>query len=64
MAIFSKGTNVRQIVTPVTGVVSGDFRVDQETGQVQIPVEWLDDAGELHQRYFDAGQLELDDEAK
>ena len=63
MPIFSKGTNVRQIVTPIAGVVNGDFRVDQETGEVQIPVEWLDDEGEVHSRYFSQSQLELDTDA-
>jgi hypothetical protein len=59
MAKFAKGAAVRQIVTPIVGSVTGDFRVDQETGQLLVPVEWLDDKGEYHSRYFTEDQLEL-----
>lgn len=60
MAKFAKGTAVRQIVTPITGVVNGEFRVDQETGQLQIPVEWIDSDGNVNVRYFNENQLEPD----
>ena len=55
---FPKGTLVEQIVKPIRGVVDGDFRVDQETGQVQIPVSWIDEDGVLHSRYFDQSEIE------
>ena len=61
MAKFAKGANVRQIVTPITGQVAGDFRVDQETGGLQIPVEWTDSTGQSHSRYFAEDELELDE---
>lgn len=63
MAKFAKGAIVRQIVTPITGVVAGDFRVDQETGNVQIPVTWLDDSGVEHSRYFNESEIEAAPEA-
>jgi hypothetical protein len=59
MAKFAKGAVVQQIVKPITGIVDGDFRVDQETGDVQIPVRWLDEAGVEHARYFKEDEIEL-----
>ena len=59
MAKFAKGAVVQQIVKPIVGVVAGDFRVDQETGNVQIPVEWTDDNGQAHSRYFSESEIEL-----
>ena len=58
MAKFAKGAVVRQIVVPITGVVAGDFRVDQETGSVQIPVTWTDADGVEHSRYFNESEIE------
>lgn len=58
MAKFAKGAVVRQIVTPITGVVAGDFRVDQESGNVQIPVAWVDADGVEHSRYFNESEIE------
>lgn len=58
MTKIAKGAVVRQIVTPIVGVVSGDYRVDQETGDVQIPVEWEDADGTRHSRYFKAAEIE------
>lgn len=58
MSKFAKGAVVQQIVTPIVGVVAGDFRVDQETGKVQIPVEWTDADGTTHSRYFAESELE------
>jgi len=63
MAKFAKGAVVRQIVAPLTGVVSGDFRVDQETGEIQIPVAWTDADGSSHSRYFKEAEIELLPEA-
>jgi len=58
MSKFAKGAIVQQIVKPIVGVVDGDFRVCQETGQVQIPVKWTDADGQEHSRYFDQSDLE------
>ena len=58
MAKFAKGTVVQQVVVTVRGVVDGDFRVDQETGNVQIPVTWTDTDGVAHSRYFDESEIE------
>lgn len=56
MTIFPKGTQVEQIVNPIKGTVTG-FSVDQETGEVQILVEWTDTDGD-HSRYFTQDQLQ------
>ena len=58
MAKFAKGAVVQQIVKPIVGVVAGDFRVDQESGDVQIPVEWVDENGQTHSRYFNESEIE------
>lgn len=63
MAKFAKGAVVRQIVKPIEGVVSGDFRVDQESGNVQIPVAWIDSDGVEHSRYFNESEIEAAPEA-
>ena len=57
MAQFSKGTKVKQIVAPVEGEVTG-FTVDQESGDVQVLVEWTDSDGVQHGRYFKETDLE------
>jgi len=55
---FKKGDAVRQITpAPVTGNVAA-FSVDQETGDVQYLVEWLDADGATQSRYFNDEQLE------
>lgn len=57
MANFKKGDTVRQVVAaPVEGVVSR-YDVDQETGEVQILVEWLDGEGNTCSRYFKEAEL-------
>lgn len=56
MSAFPKGTQVKQIVTPVEGVVEG-FQVDQETGEVLMLVKWTDADGE-HSRYFKQSEIE------
>lgn len=55
MAKFAKGTQVKQVITPVEGEVTG-FTVDQETGDVQVLVAWTDEDGE-HARYFKESDL-------
>jgi hypothetical protein len=54
---FPKGTKVRQIVTPIEGEVTG-FDVDQESGQVQVQVEWTGPDGKPLSRYFKADEIE------
>jgi hypothetical protein len=57
MANFKKGDQVRQIVpAPIVGNVSG-FHADQETGALQVCVEFQE-GGETRTRYFDAAQIE------
>lgn len=55
---FTKGDQVVQVVVPITGRVAG-FSVDQETGKVQVKVEWLGADGVEHSRYFQAHEIEL-----
>jgi len=55
---FKKGDPVRQITpAPVVGTVAA-FSVDQETGDVQYLVEWMDADGATQSRYFNDEQLE------
>jgi hypothetical protein len=57
MSNFKKGDQVRQILpAPIVGNVAG-FHADQETGALQVCVEFQD-AGETRTRYFDATQIE------
>lgn len=56
---IAKGTPVRQTPKTIEGIVEGDFRVDQQTGKVQIPVTWIDDDGAEHNRYFFEDDLEV-----
>lgn len=56
MAI-AKGTQVRQVVTPIEGVVTG-FQVDGETGEIQYLVEWQTPEGETQGKYFKDGEVE------
>jgi hypothetical protein len=58
MAIFKKGDTVAQIVPVITGQVT-KFDVDQETGDVQYLVEWLDGDGNPQSRYFKESEIEL-----
>lgn len=52
-----KGTSVRQIVTPIEGVVES-FSVDQETGDVQYLVAYTGEDGQPRARYFKLDELE------
>lgn len=56
-ATFPKGAAVRQIVKPIEGVIAG-YQVDTETGDLQFLVEYTDDAGQPHARYFTEAELE------
>lgn len=57
MANLPKGTQVQQIVTPISGTVEG-YQVDQETGDVQYLVTWTDADGDECSRYFKADEIE------
>lgn len=56
---FKKGDSVRQVVpAPIVGNVAA-FSVDQETGAVQVLVEYPHaEDGSVSSRYFDASELE------
>lgn len=55
--MFTKGQEVTQIVpAPIVGTVTG-FSVDQETGAVQVQVEWLDANGSVHVKYFNENEI-------
>ena len=56
--MFIKGQKVTQILPDaITGVVDS-FAVDQETGELQILVNWQDvDGGDDHHRYFKQSEL-------
>jgi hypothetical protein len=58
MVQVKKGDTVRQILpAPIEGTVVG-FNADQETGALQVCVEYQAD-GETRQRYFDSNQIDL-----
>ena len=52
-----KGTQVRQVVTPIEGTVEG-FQVDQETGELQYLVQWATEEGDVQGKYFKDGEIE------
>lgn len=55
--MFTKGTKVEQVMpAPITGVVTG-YAVDQETGEVDVRVEWQDEDGSTHAKHFKEAQL-------
>jgi hypothetical protein len=57
MSKFNKGDAVEQILqAPVKGVVGG-FNVDQESGAVLVRVDWTDEDGHEHQKFFQADQI-------
>ena len=54
---FKKGDEVVQIHSaPIQGTVSG-FALDQETGDVQVLVQWTDGDGVVHQRHFSQSEV-------
>jgi hypothetical protein len=53
---FAKGASVVQVVNPIKGTVGG-FSVDQETGEVQVRVDWTDAEGTLHSRFFKQDEI-------
>lgn len=57
MAKFAKGDKVAQVITPITGEVAG-FQVDQETGNVLILVQWMEEDGHASSRYFTEAELQ------
>ena len=57
MAI-KKGTQVRQVIKPIEGVVAG-FQVDGETGEVQYLVEWKTEGGDVQSKYFKDDDIDL-----
>lgn len=57
MAAFKKGDKVTQVLPePISGEVDS-FSVDQETGDVQIKVVWVDNEGITHERFFVESEL-------
>ena len=58
MANAKKGETVRQIITPIEGVVES-FQVDQETGELQYLVKWTTADGEEQTKYFTAAEVEV-----
>ena len=57
MAKFAKGDKVAQIVTPISGEVTG-FQVDQESGEVLVKVEWQDADGHSGSRFFKETEIQ------
>lgn len=54
---FKRGDKVVQVIqAPVEGTVGG-FSLDQETGDVLVRVDWTDEAGDNHQRFFKKAEL-------
>lgn len=54
---FKKGDLVVEVLpAPVSGMVT-KFDVDQETGAVQLLVEWADANGDMHGRFFKESEL-------
>lgn len=56
MAKFAKDAKVTQIVKPIEGVVKG-FQVDQETGDVLVQVDWVQEDGSHGSRFFKEEEL-------
>ena len=56
--MFKKGDKVSQVLpAPVVGEVAG-FDVDQETGTLQVRIEWTDANGDVNVRHFNPDQLQ------
>lgn len=56
---FPKGSQVKQVLAaPIQGSIDS-FSVDQESGQIQYLVKWLDGGGVEHSRFFKDGEVEL-----
>jgi len=54
---FNKGQEVTQIMpTAIKGTVAG-FSLDQETGEVLVLVNYVDDEGNEQTRYFQQSQV-------
>ena len=51
------GTPVRLIQPVIAGVVK-ERRINPSTDEIELLVEWTDDAGQPQQRWFEADQLE------
>lgn len=62
MTPITKGIKVRQIVPAIHGEVAG-FRIDENTGERLILVEWQDAEGIIQQRYFKESDIEIDPDA-
>ena len=56
--VIKKGTQVRQVIKPIEGVVAG-FQVDGETGEVQYLVEWKTEEGDVQGKYFKDDEVEV-----
>lgn len=54
---FKKGDDVTQVITPITGKVSGVILIDDE---VQFLVSWTDANGDAHERPFKEDDLQAD----
>ncbi len=57
MTTIKKGAAVRLIQPEIAGPVL-DRRINPETDEIELLVEFNDGAGETHQRWFDADKLE------
>lgn len=53
-----KGTLVRQKIVVIEGTVAA-YSVDQESGETQMLVEWTDEAGDVHSKYFKESEVEV-----
>jgi len=62
MATFKKGDKVAQIVPVIKGEVT-TFAVDQESGEIQYQVAWLEPDGQEQSRYFKEHEIEADSAA-
>ncbi len=51
-----KGTKVRQVVPVVEGTVVS-YQADQETGEGLTLVEWQDEEGNTHSKYFKESEV-------
>lgn len=55
---FSKGVVVKQVLShPIEGTVA-DFELDRTTGEILAKVEWTDQDGHVHSRFFREEDLE------
>lgn len=58
MVPLKKGNEVKQVVVPIVGTIA-DVKYDADEGRFTYLVEYTGEDGELTQRWFNHGELEV-----